>query len=284
MTAVAAFLSLSALASQAVAQEYLFFASDIHDKEGDLLNHIGSQCYTPEYGNRCEAIGLVGDFNLQDPTPVDSTPQNTNQLSIDIYSQLEWQLNTVNLVYSQGNHDENNDFFSSAGGNVTGPVSLYDNQFYDIYRINSKDFTNACPALKTHLATVTNKMLFVMSHYPLHSNRDGIDQGAATCIFDALSDAAGRGQDITFLWGHNHLRDGRPDYDANVKMIAISGQTVKTGLGNSYLNGVADKTLNFSYVNAGYSKTGSSTLVMLHEVWMIIIRNGVGSELVWVNR
>ncbi|HEY5958946.1 MAG TPA: hypothetical protein VIV60_20445 [Polyangiaceae bacterium] len=280
--AVVTFLSVSALANQAAAQEFLFFASDIHDKKSDLLNHIETQCYTAEYGNRCEVVGLVGDFNSQDPTQFNSTPQDTNQLSLDIYMRVNWQLN--NLVYSQGNHDESNEAFSSAGANTTGPVPLFDNEFYDIYRINSADFTTACPALQAHLATVTNKMLFVMSHYPLHSNRSDIDQGASDCIFSALSDAAGRGQDITFLWGHNHFRDGRPDYDSNVRMIAVPGQTIKIGSGSSYLNDNAGASLNFSYVNAGYVKTGSSTLFMLHELWMMIIRNGVGAEAVWVNR
>lgn len=283
MAAVAMFLSVCALASQARAQEYLFFSSDVHDKRDDLLTHIGSQCLV-DGANRCDVIGLVGDFNSQDPTVVNSNMGDIGWLSINIYNLFNWQLGDLNLAYSQGNHDHQNELFSSEGSNLTGPVPLQNNQFYDLYRINSKDFDSACAALNNHLATVTNKMLFVMSHYPLHSNRSDINQTAADCIFGALDTAALAGQDITFLWGHNHFREGRPNYDENVKMIATPGQTIKTDSGNSYLNARASQQLNFSYVNAGYSKTGSSTLFMLHDAWMIILRNGAGAEGAWVTR
>lgn len=303
MTAVAAFLSVSALAIDATAQdtELLFFASDVHSNPNGLFDQVRERCSLGDSVNHCELIGLVGDYNSGDPGVFDSSYADVaTNISMGLFMSFDWSMGGVsyNPVFSQGNHDEKNPYFTE-GYAPSGPVSLYNNDFYDVYRINYSDFAKpgnvkeGCNNLKRHLETRTDKLLVVLSHLPLHStrlDRNGQpNQEAATCYFDAMNDAAAAGQDIMFLWGHNHSRpgvSGSEEYDRNVRMVAIPGETVKNGT-NNYLNANATKTLNFSYVNAGYTITdpASSTLVWLQQTWMYIIRySGANAEGYWVTR
>jgi hypothetical protein len=147
-----------------------------------------------------------------------STADVLSNIALNVYITLNWQTNGLNFVTTQGNHDTQHEFFVAGGYFTSEPVMIENNTSYDVYRINVSDFAPIGPNLTSYLSTVTSKMLMVMSHYPLHSNRDGIDQNSANCIFAALQNAAARGQNIAFLWGHNHYRSGRPDGDANVRI------------------------------------------------------------------
>jgi hypothetical protein len=272
---LAIFLPIIVMPKEASAQEYLFFSSDIHNQKSTLLTRVGEACGNP---NKCELIGLVGDYNLQDPSVMYSTADDLSNIALNVYITLNWQTNGMNFVTTQGNHDTENEFFVAGGYFTSGPVMIENNTNYDVYRINVSDFASICSNLTSYLSTVTSKMLMVMSHYPLHSNRDGIDQNGANCIFTALQNAAARGQDITFLWGHNHYRSGRPDYDANVRMVAAPGQTIQSIAGNTYNNANANQALKFSYVNAGYSITGAAALIALTSTSMTITRYSTGAS------
>jgi hypothetical protein len=67
ISALVALLSVTAHTTHAQAQgEMLFFSTDVHSHLDMLTSNINNRC-TNGISNWCELIGLVGDYNLEDP-------------------------------------------------------------------------------------------------------------------------------------------------------------------------------------------------------------------------
>ena len=293
MTALAVILAVTVLtqAKETPASERLFFSTDVHNKPGQLENQLKYNCLNSAGQNICNFVGLVGDLNFGDPNVLYSTDADIESLIGEdgyIDDTLGDEGVDYNVALSQGNHDEyGNDYFDD-GNHPSGFVALSNNELYDIYRINTEDFGAICSQLDSDLYQLGpdyNKVIFVMSHFPLHSDRYDIDAAAASCIFEILQDAAvNYGREIVFLWGHNHYRPGRPNYDENVRMIAGPGNTVAEDVTvappSPYLNSNAFEALEFSYVNAGYTiaaseenpEMSSSTVFVVIDTWIAIMR------------
>ena len=112
----------------------------------------------------------------------------------------------------------------------------------------------------------------MLSHLPLHSKRNNIDQTAAVRIFDTLQ-KYGESLDIVFLWGHNH---SRAEYDDNVDYVALPGETIaidSISENDRYLiASVANSELRFTCLNAGYVQAASSATVLTIDTDEILIQ------------
>jgi hypothetical protein len=280
-----AFLSMAMFVPQAHAQdENLFFASDFHNEPEKLKALITASCINSYF---CETVGIVGDFGAGMPTQ--ESDWFAVQLAINEvvpYSQK---------IFSQGNHDENTTYYSHDSGLVSfapdGGGEEH-NKYYDVFVIDVKDFNNgtALSTLKgiSNLCSQNSKVLFVMSHYPLHSLRNGIDQSAAKNIFNFLQTCSDGGRDVVFLWGHNHRKNSSGvSYDDGVDYIVTAGGKIG---GSSSIIGVADQNLKFTYLNAGYilpkesNSTSSATNVTVDLNKIIVRRYQDPKETVTVNR
>jgi hypothetical protein len=246
----------------AKAQESLFFASDIHDCYGKLSEIInctgGALCETG-----IETVGLVGDFDTREAERIyDSTWDE------DVKAIVSEIPTPINLVMARGNHDltiVNHDdvFFTGAVNLPAHPISvdttvpeLADNN-YAMFTIDVNDFgeTSIPDQISAFAAANPYKVLFILSHYPLHSLRWDLVplKSSAEAIFNRLNEL-GQQHDIVFLWGHNH-RD--TDLNANVRKVAVPTQTIAETASTEYdliNNTVAHTSLTFTYMSPGFLK------------------------------
>lgn len=174
-----------------------------------------------------------------------------------IYSTLE----DSRMVFVEGNHDE-----ASASGLATSGAQ--DAAEYGVYVINEDDYMwynssettiqNTANALDAYLDVKVEegyqKPIFVVSHLPLHYSmrtlKGGGDGKYANYIFDVLNEAGAAGLNIIFLYGHDHS-NGWDDYLGGAAVYLAKGD--KINIAQSSTTVFKEETLNFTYMNAGFT-------------------------------
>lgn len=169
---------------------------------------------------------------------------------------------SLHETYVQGNHEK----IPQGTGGLTGP-GAHDANGYGVYVIDEDDYmwynndeariqqtaTNLGAYLAAKVTEKYTKPIFVVSHLPLHYSmrtmRDG-DGQYANYIFDVLNAAGENGLNIIFLYGHNHSH-GWDDYLGGSRVYLAKGDEIVIGQGSK--TSYATKTLNFTYMNAGYT-------------------------------
>lgn len=168
---------------------------------------------------------------------------------------------SVAEVFCQGNHDQ----VTQGTGGLTGS-GAHDEANYGVYVIDEDDYMwknsdeariqQTAEKLSVYLAKKIvekyAKPIFVVSHLPLHYNmrtkNDG-DGKYANYIFDVLNAAGENGLNIIFLYGHDHS-NGWDDYLGGSCVYLAKGDEIN--IAQSSQTDFAVKTLNFSYLNAGF--------------------------------
>ena len=180
------------------------------------------------------------------------------------------------MVFVQGNHD-------AAGSTGLATSGVHDAAEYGVFVINEDDYMwnnnneatirNTAANLKTYLDTKAAegfaKPIFVVSHLPLHysmrTRNDG-DGMYANYIFDVLNDAGAKGLNIIFLYGHDHS-NGWDDYLGGSCVYLAKGD--KINIAQASQTDFKEKTLNFTYMNAGFTgyysavNTGAETTLTM---------------------
>ena len=168
---------------------------------------------------------------------------------------------SVAEVFCQGNHDQ----VTQGTGGLTGS-GAHDEANYGVYVIDEDDYMwrnsgearikqtaeNLSVYLAAKIVEKYAKPIFVVSHLPLHYNmrtkNDG-DGKYANYIFDVLNAAGENGLNIIFLYGHDHS-NGWDDYLGGSCVYLAKGDEIN--IAQSSQTDFAVKTLNFSYLNAGF--------------------------------
>ena len=214
-----------------------------------ILEEIKTGGYTKADGFIC-----CGDYYYTGEGNTTASINGLNALSDCITANFG---SNVDKVFVQGNHDGKISGIASTGAN--------DADDYGVYVLNEDDYTAYGGSLsnsQTLAAGLTayfnakieagyNKPVFVVSHVPLHAGPRVAHDGTARYaepIFDAINDAA-KDLNIIFLFGHNHSKD----HDAFLGGSAIyleKGDTLYVANGSTTT--FVEKTLNFTYMNAGY--------------------------------
>ncbi len=116
-----------------------------------------------------------------------------------------------------------------------------------------------------------NAPIVVMSHVPLHANRN--DNYGGLTWFEALAKVALK-HDVIFLWGHNHTleekakdKSDREDEKLKDRFLYLltpsdlltPGDTIE--IQGDAGTGTVSRKLNFTYANAGYIKLGYGTVI-----------------------
>ncbi|MBQ8605586.1 MAG: hypothetical protein IJ408_02515 [Clostridia bacterium] len=166
-------------------------------------------------------------------------------------------------VFVQGNHD------SAIGTNGLSTSGDRDPQSgnYGVFVINEDDYMwnnsdearikqtsqNLIEYLNVKLEEGFKKPIFVISHLPLHysmrTKNDG-DGMHANYIFDVLNTAGSKGLNIIFLYGHDHS-NGWDDYLGGSSVYLEKGDSILIAQNSRTV--FEEKTLNFTYVNPGYT-------------------------------
>lgn len=165
------------------------------------------------------------------------------------------------MVFTQGNHDK-------AGTDGLSPSGNCDpsNGAYGVFNINEDDYAvaggyestvektaeNLAAYLNEKLAAGFDKPIFITSHLPLHYNMRTFNDGDAMYaryLFDVLNEAAEKGLNIIYLFGHNHS-NGWDDYLGGSSVFLTKGDQILVC--HTTQETFRKKTLNFTYMNAGY--------------------------------
>lgn len=173
-----------------------------------------------------------------------------------------------NTLFSQGNHD-----YELAEGIADSGLQPHDDEdAYLVYVINEAQFpynqTNSSYMTLVAATAQTvgedfgalseageTRPIMVLCHVPLHysTRYSGKDNTYANLIFDELNEAAAD-LNVFFFYGHNHS-GASADYEASwggaVNYVA-RGQALDVNCSGHGDAGTNMKTLNFTYLNAGY--------------------------------
>ena len=257
---------LPAFAEESGVEEYTVLAgSDFQPKgtNSDGERVIGAILAEMKKDGAESADGFLfcGDYDKETFGNASETQKGIESLKKAVNGFVESE---ENMVFVQGNHDvtADNDVGLSPSGNndredgaygvyvIHNADYMWGSQNEEVVKLTAQKLINY---LNKKLNSGYDRPIFVISHLPLHytmrTRNDG-DGKFATYIFDALNEAAAKGLNIIFMYGHDHS-NGWDDY--------LGGSSVYLEKGDNIL--IADKsttnfkteTLNFTYLNAGFT-------------------------------
>lgn len=260
--------------------------SDFQNPSGDTagaqtVKNILTQMQKAGHTN-ADGFLFCGDYNHSYDTTADGLQGHIDALDaavIEKYSSIA----AGNRVYVQGNHDQvtagTGGLAKSGANDPTGDSAGK----YGVFVINEDDYMwrnsdeatiqNTANALKTYLETKAaegfDNPIFVLSHLPLHysmrTRNDG-DGMYANYIFDELNKAGAADLNIIFLYGHDHS-NGWDDYLGGSSVYLAKGD--KINIAQASKTSFKEETLNFTYMNAGYTgyysleNTGAETTLTM---------------------
>lgn len=176
---------------------------------------------------------------------------------------MSYYVDEENMIFVQGNHDE---IIAGMNGiSKSGEISLNSNDFsafvineddymwYNSIEVmvkkTSKDLQNY---LNTKLEEKYTKPIFILSHlalnYSMRTYYDG-DGMYAKYLFDVINDAALKGLNIIYMFGHNHS-NGWDDYLGGSSVYLTKGDSIL--IANNSRTEFNEYNLSFTYMNAGY--------------------------------
>ena len=164
---------------------------------------------------------------------------------------------TGDMYFTQGNHDQ----AATAGLSEAG---AHDNDVYGLYIVHEDDYEEwgsynqaAVDALDAYLqekvAAEWDKPIFILNHIPLHWGNRTMKDGSGSNgykFFKVINDAAATGLNIFYIFGHNHS-SGYDDFLGGSSIYLKKGDTMRVANGTKHIQ--VDVTLNFTYMNAGYT-------------------------------
>lgn len=236
--------------------------SDFQNPNGDspgqtTVNNILAQI-KQDYPT-ADGLLCCGDYNYSSTSSTSLSSSGLAAIKSTIKSNYS-NLTDDDIVLIQGNHDP-----AATTGLATS--GAHDNDGYGVFVINEDDYMWYNNNLTTIQNTVSNLQtylnaklsagytapVFVISHLPLHytmrTKNDG-DGQYANLIFNVLNKAAEDGLNIVFLYGHDHS-NGWDDYLGGAAVYLKKGD--KINIAQSSKTTFKEETLNFTYMNAGFT-------------------------------
>ena len=291
MMAIVLIVAMSSTPTTAAAVEEgspksvsVFVATDRHAKEaGNNLTAVLSE------------VAADPDAVMPEVAIIGGDSQNAGAFSVnDIYEELASVLGEkVRGYYTYGSHDrqETGKYFDSFFSGPAEEDGLYlyginfgqmiyaNNQQVEAARYTGTDMMDyygysaevSVPVFTDWVNGLTdNKPIVIMSHVPLHLNRN--DNLGASAWAKAINEAA-QTHDIIFLWGHNHSTEEYedlhgPSQDKHYYLV-LPGETMPVQGPEKELS--EEIEMAFTYANAGYLKLGFGSLLTYSDA------NGDGS-------
>ena len=202
---------------------------------------------------------FIGDYDCETHDSATETANGITALMGAVQGSYS-NLNDANSVLVQGNHDYMDSRIDATGG--------HEFDGYAAYVLNEDDYPNGggsqagIQTLANNLKTwLNNKIgegysapIFIVSHLPLAFTPRTATQGDAKYakyIFDVLNDAGKNGLNIIFLHGHDHAY-GPDNYMGGEAIYLPVGDKICIAEVSS-TEYWTEETLNFTYMNAGYT-------------------------------
>lgn len=237
--------------------------SDFQNPNGDAagaqtVTKILTQMQNAGY-TKADGFLFCGDYDYSTVNNQTSTEAGITALK-NAVTGTYGTLTDERMVLVEGNHD-------AATANGLATSGAHDAAEYGVFVINEDDYMwrnsdksriqQTANNLQSYLdAKVTAKYakpIFVVSHLPLHysmrTRNDG-DGKYANYIFDVLNAAGANGLNIIFLYGHDHS-NGWDDYLGGAAVYLAKGDKINIAQASQTV--FEEKTLNFTYMNAGFT-------------------------------
>ena len=261
MVMMIGFMPVSAIAADAAGNPTIVIAgSDFQNSGGDTAGGKTVTSIMNQMGySSVDGVLFGGDYSY-------SMSTSSNLTNLDGYLD-DYCATAANRIYIQGNHDTN--LSPSDSSNLLATEGGHDPEggAYGVYAINHEDFPwsgssrtlvqGTADQLQEYLDEKADanytKPIFVMSHLPLHYTNRG-DNDYANLLFDVLNSYDEL--NIIFLFGHNHSTA----YDSYLGQGSIylkKGDAIKVAKDDA--KSYNDETLNFTYMNYGYTGYIGST-------------------------
>lgn len=220
----------------------------------NILTQISGAGYT-----KMDGFIFVGDYDCETHGSATETANGITSLMGTVQSKYS-NLNDVNSILVQGNHDYMDSRIDATGG--------HDFNGYSVFVLNEDDYVNgggsatAVQSLAASLeawlnAKITaryNAPIFIASHLPLAFSPRTVTQGDAKYakyIFDVLNEAGKAGLNIIFMHGHDHAY-GPDNYIGGEAIYLKKNDSICIAEVGSTSKWTTE-TLNFTYMNAGYT-------------------------------
>ncbi len=270
-------LPTSVLATGSSAEETIYvLAGGDFQEAGDHANSVANVRYilaqVSQKYKTMDGFLFTGDYDCETHGNSVETANGITAL-MDAVQEKYSNLTDANSVLVQGNHDSKDYRIDATGGHdmdVNGDGS-YD---YSAYVLNEDDYPNGggsqagIQTLANNLKTWLNNKIgegydrpvFIVSHLPLAFTPRTVTQGDAKYakyIFDVLNDAGANGLNIIFLHGHDHAY-GPDNYMGGEAIYLPKGDKICIAEAGS-TRAWTEETLNFCYMNAGYTGYYSDT-------------------------
>ena len=262
---------------------YLMFATDRH-KNTSVIGNIINNMESVIGENQLEYLGLGGDMvgSGNDHPEYDSSvvlAEATNATS---------SLNADNVDIVAGIHDMNvNDDAGIVLRYQGGGAQIYEGDDYYVYGVeeycisDDSDEQNwvaqadAFEAWANSANVDPSKVIIVLSHYPLHANRDDNDGAMywhwalnAVATGNAYGNDTTVERDILFFHGHNHTVD-KNEYVYNV------GDTMSIQNGSK----TESAAIYYTYATAGYlNQNSKATLVTITDDQIVLTKYGTSGS------
>jgi len=229
--------------------------------------------------NAMKADGIVpdkllfgGDYSLEHSHETSTLGVTTLKNFFSAQLGLEEQ----DMVFAQGNHDPDTTGGLTGWGNLDpayGDYGLYVVEDPTLAQEWGSYDAASIAALQLYLDNKVeigySKPIFIMNHFPLHwgyrTQKDGVGTNAYR-FFNVINEAAGKGLNIIYLFGHNHS-NGYDDSMGGSSIFLKKGDTIEICQGSKKEH--KDEVLNFTYMNSGYTgyytspmETAEDTLTM----------------------
>lgn len=234
----------------------LMFTADIHNQKKDNgAKRLQSMIDYIAVGekDKIDVVGTNGDTGSA-YAENSSVFWNEVQSVLDVISESNYvkkDISNIGSVNIAGNHEWDNGNMAKVDNSTTKQFErkvgrFIESKYYNIYCFGAVskawEYTDEnISKLDNFLANYdSDKPLFIMSHYPLHSIPVLSETKNGTKVIDTINKYA-EDKTIIYLWGHNHTLT---DHDSYYDKVHTSGDKV------------ANKTIKFVYAAAGCMSDG----------------------------
>ena len=249
-------LCTASLTVDAAQNETVIIAgSDYHTHDGTIYIDNIMKAMQKD-GISPDKLLFSGDYSLEHTAATSQKGITTLKNYFSSYMDVN------DMVFAQGNHDKE----ATEANGLTGWGNM-DPAYgdYGLYIVEDPTVAQewgsydaaSVAALQLYLDNKLeigySKPIFIMNHFPLHwsyrTQKDGVGTNAYR-FFNVINDAAGKGLNIIYLFGHNHS-NGYDDSLGGPCIFLKKGDNIEIAQGGK--TNVKTETLNFTYMNSGYT-------------------------------
>ncbi len=238
----------------------------------DILKRIIQNMQNDGY-KKVDATLFCGDYDIDNGNKASDSKAGIDAIKA-VYTEMGWNTTAsgkaTTHIFLQGNHEEKapigTNGLSGPNRDDAGKLGVFDTEHYGLYLLHEdyhpfkvsgytdQKIDEAAAELKEYLdaklAESYSKPIFIAAHVPLHYNLWMHSGLHAKPFFDVINEAAGKGLNIIYLFGHDH--GGYDQYLGGTDIFLPAGSVIIVPDRGTKAT-KQQYSLNFTYMTAGLS-------------------------------